>query len=240
MDSVLPHWRAFSPGYRLELVDAGGELGHVFCGAHDIPGAECFGARHPLLRLLTLDTSDERLGLGGLGVPQVHLLYCWTCDFGSYDYSLQADGSVTVHGEAEWQIMAAKQGVNIREVRRSLQEPPTFPYEGYPDHFPRRGVVLDALDRVAQAAVIDAETGVGRIARGALGPPPHQVGGFPALVQPSDLVPRCKQCNGETTFVAAIGDDSGTERGFTGNVLVQVLFFLCADCRRMSAFNICD
>jgi hypothetical protein len=239
VDERLPGWRAFSPGLRLRLVETGGDGLHVFCGESDVVGGTCFLGRHPFMRLLSLDTSDARLGLSGLGVPFVHLLYCWTCEpIRPFTYSLEADGSVRVHGEESWNRFLLKMGKDPEAILRAVQSSPVlFPYEGYPRFFPRKRVVLEPLGAAAQSEIVER-----LVARtGESSQPFHQVGGLPVLVQPSrDLAPDCDQCGAPTTFVAAIGDDSGTPEGFTGNGWVQVLFFLCPDCRRVVAFNICD
>lgn len=100
----LDHWKCYGPGHWLDLEDPAGQVQHAFCGVHQIRGAWCVFGDHPLLRLASFDTADERLGLGGLGVAYVHLLYCWRCDLGHLEYRLEQeqDGGVTVLGEHEW------------------------------------------------------------------------------------------------------------------------------------------
>src|SRR5258708_9570244 len=57
-----------------------GEHGHRFCGPHDIDGAWCPNCDKALLRFLTLDTADLRLGLEYSPVRLIHLLFCWECN----------------------------------------------------------------------------------------------------------------------------------------------------------------
>src|SRR5215471_13434311 len=111
----VPQWLTFSQGFRVDYREDAVSTRHVFCGEHDIRGARCFAGRHPLLRFLSLDTSDERLGLSSLGVPFVHLLYCWRCDVGEFDYRLERDGGVTL----------------LDVPHLDLEDADDYPYDGY-------------------------------------------------------------------------------------------------------------
>jgi hypothetical protein len=64
---VLDHLKCFSTGYWLNLQEPAGPVRHPFCGVHEIRGAHCFHGDHPVLRFLSLDTSDSLLGLHDLG-----------------------------------------------------------------------------------------------------------------------------------------------------------------------------
>lgn len=234
-------WKVFSPGYGLVLEPPDEAAQHTFCGAHRIPGAWCFYGDHPLLRLLSLDTADERLGLADLGVPQVHLLYCWRCDVGDLDYRLERDGSVSVFGEKEWGALLRQRGVDIEEVRARLRQPETdYPYSGYPAAFPSRSARLVAVAQDDEQALLAAERGEDVSLPEALTTPKHQVGGLPYLVQGTSYIPACPGCGADMAFVATIADDCGDPRGFVGNEWVQVVFFLCADCKRVHALNMAD
>lgn len=236
----LEHWSCFSPGYALDLEEASGPVRHAFCGTHEIPGAWCFFGDHSLLRFLSLDTRDERLGLAELGVPHVHLLYCWRCDVGRLDYRLERDGGVTLLGEREWIDGLRVAGHDPDEIRARLRDPATdYPYPDYPAAFPLRDARLRPVDAAAQAAIVAAERD-GEEVPPELDRARHQVGGLPYLVQGSSHVPRCGDCGKPMAFVASIADDCADPRGFTSNEGVQVLFFLCPACRRVNAFNVCD
>lgn len=84
-------------GYFLEIVkpqDDGHR--HAFCGPHLIPGAHCPNCDKPLLRFLSLDTCDPRLGLQHCPFPALPLVYCWTCNIAQepFLYQVNADGGV--------------------------------------------------------------------------------------------------------------------------------------------------
>lgn len=237
----LRAWRSYSPGYTVSYSSSrnAARSPHIFCGKHEIAGARCFVGEHALLRFLTLDVSDERLGLGHLGVPAVHLLYCWRCDVGDLDYTLEQDGSVTVHGEKAWRKMLKKSGIDPRDVRKEITTNQAFPYERYPDFFPARRAVLSKLNAREQQSLLAHE--LGQASKRAKEPVSrHQVGGLPFLVQRSDFVPECDECDARLTFLAVIADDCADRRGFTGNSFVQVLFFICDRCNRVKAMNACD
>jgi hypothetical protein len=93
---------------------------HVFCGAHDIAGAGCPNCDRPLMQMMSLDASDERLELTELGVARVPLLFCWKCNIaqGITQYRLRRDG-----------------GIELLVFLRGTQGP-NFPYSDYPHSFP--------------------------------------------------------------------------------------------------------
>jgi hypothetical protein len=191
--------------------------------------------QHPLLRFLSLDTSDLRLGFAAIGVPFVHLLYCWRCDVGDLDYFLHPDGSVTLPDAAAWSVDTP----HVVAVRAQVNSPDhDFPYPDYPPHFPPRGASLTRLPADEQQRLLATELGEQE-------PPAddafrHQVGGLPRLAQGADYIPSCNGCGQPMAFVAAIADDCADPRGFTDNGSVQVLYFLCSGCRRMHAMNVVD
>jgi hypothetical protein len=237
----LAHWKSFSTGYRLDLAEPAGASTHAFCGAHDIRGAWCFSGDHPLLRFVSFDTRDDRLGFNELGVPFVHLLYCWRCDVGDLEYRLERDGGVTALGEREWIEGLKRAGYEPEEVRERLRKPETdFPYQDYPWAFPLQSVELRQISGGEQNAILASELDGAVALPAALGLPCHQVGGLPYLTQGSSCVPSCPECSEPMAFVASIADDCGDPRGFTSNEFVQVVFFLCPRCRRMKAGNMCD
>jgi hypothetical protein len=69
--------------------------------------------------------------------------------------------------------------------------------------------------------------------------PEHQIGGEPFLLQPW-IELSCVRCGRVMPFLASIGDDSGSERGFTGNAFVQTVFSLCMVCRTVGAYQQSD
>jgi len=195
--------------------DTPSEFAHQFCGKHEIRGAACPNCKKPLLRQLTLDTRDPRLECAELGVPFVHLLFCWTCILaqGRTAYQLLPDGGVQL----------------IRH--RSGEPEASIPYQGYPDAFVGGPCELTPLLE-AEQAVLDAlnakQVSVPSLPKGQwhLGVPRHQVGGRPRFLQgaPVALCPRCAL---PLAFLASCGDNTCDGRGFTGNAFMQTIFMVC-------------
>lgn len=104
-------------GFRLRLDKQGR---HIFCGAHDIPGGGCPNCSRPLLQMMSLDATDDRLHLAPLGVKRVPLMFCWQCNIAQdvTQYRLRHDG-----------------GIDLLRFKRGTQGP-DFPYSDYPVSFP--------------------------------------------------------------------------------------------------------
>ncbi len=67
-----------SPGYALRVKKS--QYGHHFGGTHSIEAANCPNCNKPLLQHLLIDCEDQRLGLQGMGIPFLPLLYCMRCE----------------------------------------------------------------------------------------------------------------------------------------------------------------
>ena len=209
---------------------------HEFCGEHAIAGADCPNCQKPLLRFLTLDKSDTRIGLSHLGERQIHCLFCWTCNIAqkTFYYKHNADGSVSFlefgEGGAETD----------------------FPYDDYPAAFPGASSILLEISEDAQNAIKSVNAGRSKISSLRDKHPDlfgcrHQVCGQPFLTQRNpdyeigrDI--RCPECKKRMPFFATIANDCLDERGFAGEegAGVQVLFNLCRVCLTMHAFQQCD
>lgn len=210
------------------------KFGHQFCGAHNIAGANCPNCQKPLLRFLTLDTTDERIGLSQLGERRIHCLFCWTCNIAHepFYYKHHDDGSIAL-------IEYGKDGVEV-----------DFPYEDYPSAFPEASVTLLEIASDAQKAIQSVNAGRLKISSWRDKHPDlfgcqHQIGGEPFLIQrnpnyATERDIRCPECKKSTPFFVSIADDCLDERGFTENDGVQVIFNLCRQCLTMCAFQQCD
>ena len=221
-------------GYWLDFAEGGGGPTHEFGGAHQVPGSECPTCHKPLLRLLTLDSTDKRLNLSTFVAPRVHLLYCWTCSipYGDFCYELLQDG-----------------GVNILSCK--VGDPGAFgpdgPYDGYPGVFPGRLVTLKPLTEEEQRAIhekqhedIDVPDEFSYVED-----PRHQIGGDPLILNPQFPL-ACPKCDSEMPFLATICDNAGGNGfpdgyvSFTGNLGVQMVFHLCRNCAVVCAYHSVD
>jgi len=215
---------------------APGSFQHVMGGQHSISGADCPNCEKPLLRFLSLDTTDERLGLRGLDAPHLPLLYCWPCGISEEEffYRVKKDGSV--------ELVASGYG------------PPSdrYPYEGYPDHFPMRRVELRAIpdgDQELVRAINRSSYSPFSAAHEHLRSARHQIGGEAFLWQPLREDLTCPDCSLEMLFLATICDNAvgpdvrkgyREEVSFTKNLGVQVVYHYCRDCSVVGAYQMCD
>ncbi|MDX1984176.1 MAG: hypothetical protein SFV51_28130 [Bryobacteraceae bacterium] len=213
------------------VLDFGAREGfkHEFCGPHSIQGGLCPNCHKPLLRLLSLDTRDERLRLGRVGFPYLHLMYCWTCAIPS-DYFIYR--------------MSPAGGLDLHYYGRGAGREP---YAGYPPHFPGRRVSLRALSRRQQTVMrvfntpsILAPTAEEEL----LIEPLHQIGGEPHLIAPLNDV-LCQKCGHKMPMLASVCDNAGGAgvrpgyaESFTQNAEVQVMFHYCRRCWVVGAYHI--
>lgn len=218
-------------GYFVEFIHPQDEgFGHVFCGPHEIPGAWCPNCDKLLLRFLSLDTRDPRLGLQDKPFPFLHLLNCWTCNI-AHDplfYRVNPDGGVSL----------------IKYGMAGVEE--DFPYEYYPRHFPGTPIQLVPLTEDEQLTICQINEGIlepfDTPFNTSLSCPTHQVGGEPWLVQ-SDWdcwKMDCPECGEEMPCLASIGDSNLLPRGFTENSYVQFVFSYCPECDVVGALQQCD
>jgi hypothetical protein len=240
-------WQAIPPsGYFVELTDTCTRTsGHVFCGRHSVPGAWCPNCDKPFLRFLRLDLSDPLIQLFRAG-EYVSLVYCWTCPVAQEDlyYQCRIGGGIS--------ILSCGRGSPSSE----------FPYSDYPVSFPERNVRLVPIPHSTQELFCKANRGklsgtysdVGgmpvfenapgvscqdAVLRAAGMEPTHQIGGEPLLLD-TYWPMRCPKCRRRMPFLASIGNESGTEGGFSGNPCVQVLYHYCRTCRCVGAYHQTD
>ena len=206
MDDFEPRIRSVpEAGFELVLDQSDGVGRHVFCGDHEIAGADCPNCCAPLMQMMVLDVSDEQLTLGQLGVERVPLLFCWRCNIaqGVTQYQLLRDG-----------------GIELLKFKRGTQGP-DFPYDDYPESFPRATFDLVAVSGEQSLA------------------PRHQVGGKPYLMQGLRDI-RCKVCRRRMSFLACVADGATEGRSFVDNSFVQVLFHICPTDAVVASYHECD
>jgi|GEM_PF-1311598 len=225
------------------------EYKHYFCGPHDVPGAFCPNCMKPLLRLLAIDTRDERLGLTYCPFPIFSLFHCMTCEI--------------LNGVFYYQIHATDGRISILDYKEGTVQPEYIPFypKPYPRHFQGQPIQLVPLSEEQQWYIINNQ----RLAEEytsdiytydmekreqfakkinefhkqyiRLKIDAHQIGGFPKLTQGWEVMTgqgwdghMCPLCNQEMTFLAAIDDKNTDPRGFVGTEIGQFLFTWCSRC----------
>lgn len=158
------------------------------------------------------------------------LIFGWKCAIHLADFTYQVlDDRVTLlrYGEGD---------VDVDD----------FPYPDYPIIFPAlrfdaRDVTLDeaaqwsTLNAMAlHGELVDSDSPLWDAAQ-----PRHQFGGEPYLLNPADAEATCPLCGGSMPVFATVSDDAGVEKQpFFVNAFVQLVYFLCASCRVLTARNL--
>jgi hypothetical protein len=199
---------------------------HIFCGPNEYEEL-CPNCNKPLLVMLTLDTTDDRLLLDDPHFKRLRLCFCWTCNIAQDPFCYQFDyhGGIRLlkHGEGG--------GAN------------DFPYDNYPLYFPSQSMELTHIDYEDQSIIhrLNANAPDEHLLvkkRPDLSQPKHQIGGEPYWVggKPStDII--CQKCRTIMPFLASIADDATEGLKFTGNPSTQTLFFLCRRCFIVAAYQ---
>jgi hypothetical protein len=218
-----PEW-----GFSLNFDPGPGDVVHEFCGPHEIEGATCPNCSKPLLRLVSLSSTDKRLNVDPARTPTVHLLYCWRCSipYGVFSYLIREDS-----------------GIELLELPPTNEYAfgPKGPYDGYTGTFPLKKVGLAPLSEEEHQKQKVAQSDVDLALE--LYPQQHQIGGSPVILNPMPMT--CPTCSKESPFFALICDDaSGNAPGdvpasqsFTDNVGVQMVFHFCRGCSVVSAYH---
>jgi hypothetical protein len=199
---------------------------HTFCGEHDIEGAYCPNCKKPLLRLLSLDTSDPLVGWPGAeGI--LPLLFCWTCNIAQqpFCYTWFQSGAVRLD-------RFGSGGASLG-----------FPYAQYPICFPMVEARLVPIERQQQDLIRGINSGEVDLTDAYetsldIAKPRHQVGGEPYMVtawENRHPTPICCHCEADMQFLASMADYCLDPRGFTGDEFVQLLYFVCTECRAIEA-----
>jgi len=221
---------SFSPdGYFLTSVEGGEHPPlHTMGGPQSIPGAISPDSGAPLLLVATLNLRDARLHVPRTAVERLHLLYSWTCPISEGPFSYRETAS----------------GVELLQGRRG-DAFDDFPYAGYPAFFPETSLALQRLTEEEQRVIlklnrreddpIALESSFSHLAV-----PASQIGGEPRLLQWPLHRFECPECRRMMPLLAMIGNRNGSERGFTGNDFVQMLFFFCVACSVVTAENVTD
>ncbi len=214
-------------GYYLKVVPEGDS--HSFCGEHHIEGAKCPNCKKPLLRFLTLNLNDSKLAINLSGIEYLHCLYCWTCELSQepFYYELLNNDSV--------KLLQYRSGKSYDD----------FPYTNYPSFFPKKDITLQEINKKEQKEIIELNTGVAdeweiMQSNPELCKPHNQIGGVPFMSGDIETL-TCPCChNNDMEFIASICDDESNNLCFVDNEYVQVLFFLCEQCKIIGAVHQVD
>ena len=215
-------------GYFITASKSDASSAHSLCGDQSIRGAISPNSGLPLLLVASLDLTDPRLGITDPRLKTLHLLYSWTCPISDGEFTYRETDS----------------GI---QVLKYTAGPPhkDFPYDKYPPSFPRITAQLQQVDQHEQSIIralnrrendpILLEEQFPQLAT-----PRSQVGGEPRLMQWPLPQRTCPECGEAMPLLAAIGDENGTSRGFSGNPFVQLLYFFCVPCGAVTTYNITD
>ena len=215
-------------GYFVEMTDLSfsthSKRNHKLCGSHNITNGICPNCSKPLLRLLDLSVSDERLEIRSDSFESVPLLFCWTCNIAQEPFFYQIVSSNSIH-----LLEYGKGGVTN-----------DFPFEHYPLYFPERRVILKEISPDCQSLIQMINSGDSEIsyAYPELAKPRHQIGGEPFLFDYNSMA--CISCKNEIPLLATIGDEAPDNISFTGNEFVQIAYYFCRNCSIVGASQMCD
>ncbi len=196
------------------------ELGngpHRLCGDHRFDSALCPNCRHKLLHVATLNVKADTL-LSDLASREqkLVLLFCWRCP-----------------AAKRLQYRVLNDVVAIFEAESGNEEP-GFPYAAYPDSFPE---ISFSLYRAPDEDL--TELGDWNECTHEVEVPRHEIGGQPRTWQ-SISSPTCSACGSIMEYLATVGDANNDPRGFTNNVGVMMLFFVCPHCEVIHATHQVD
>ena len=203
---------------------------HEFCGPNAIPGAHCPNCDKPLLKLAKLSATDPVLELDPQRIPDLPLLYCWTCaiPYGEFRYKIHPDGSVKV--------------VTFLDKYEEAFGP-DGPYDGYTGEYPARSFCLAPQSSKEQSLLRSHFEGEDVDVPDDL--IQHQIGGLPMIYNPQSDI--CPECGEEMPTFASIADNAlgngyaeKAEGSFVDNCGVQTVFLLCRNCSLVSAYHSCD
>jgi hypothetical protein len=226
------------PGFALRFGARSARWGHYLGGSHSIRGAQCPNCEKPLIQYLSLNVRDPRLNLDSLGVERLSLLSCMRCAlcFRKFEYQL--------HGTTQIAILRAHLGERMWEdwYRRGIGdelEQLHFDLSPIPEHIQDLHRRMTEGYQPTQSEELEIAQFTGNFANPDVGGYPivdgvNQIGGLTFFTQPI-RIPRCTQCAWQGTrrrmsFLASLVDNDRLHLriGIEG---VQVLFFLCPDCR---------
>lgn len=217
------------------------ESTHYLFGPNRYNGAGCPNCPKPLTQLLSIDTTDLRLGLVNPVFTHLPLLTCWTCGIpqGNLWYRIIGEGSI--------ELISANKGTI---------PPECWPSPNYPAFFPGTPVQLQALSAEKQWFAKHINHFVEEYAAGCSWIPEadneydayqeflqqhqdiadwtHQIGGEPRLMNPW-YSSSCCICHVPMPYLASIEDDSLTGEKITSDYCQMVCNY-CATCHVVCAF----
>jgi predicted nucleic-acid-binding Zn-ribbon protein len=218
-------------GYRLvNILNQDSPYKHLFCGQPELKNAISPVTGKPLLRFLSLDTTDPRLELETSKIKRIELLYSLTCRISWIDffYKIIDDRIEILNLDVNF--------INSEEVYTDV------PYEDYPIFFPGIRVDLipvDENERDIVKEINETDNLELDLQYPELSEPYHQLGGEPYFVQKPDVL-ACPLCGKDMFFFASIGNNNGQAKGFFDNDYMQIIYQICKKCFVIAAYNRCD
>ena len=232
-----PMRRELMPGYFIKFAGDPTYQHHIG-GRTEMHGAQCPNCRKPLMLYLSLDTTDARLGLQGIGVDVLRLFACLRCalTWHGFAYTILDENSVKLveyHvGQTTWDDWYEDVGVDMISHRPIVLESiPARVIELYERLNDEQTLTESEEMEIAQVtnSFADKEAGGYPVVDVV-----NQVGGTTFLPQLLDA-PHCRRCaeqgnDHQTFFLASLTNDAkqGLKIAHDGT---QLVFFLCPVCR---------
>lgn len=216
-----------SPGYFLVPSVEPAHALHSVGGSNE-SGAVSPNSGKPLLRLMTVDLSDQRIPVKINGCRFARFYYSWTCG---------------IH-EGPFYYKLLNESIAILKYQRGISSD-DFPYAGYPTSLPaelRRLELISQQDQdLIQQMNVDAPDAFEISERRPdLATPRCQIGGVPRCMQWPLSSLKCPECGAEMPVFASVGDSLAQGFRMTGNEFVQVVYHVCLACAILGAYNLCD
>lgn len=201
-------------------------------GECELSGALSPNTSLPLTQHARLELSKDYLWLNDWPGNAIHFLYSWKCAIHEGYFSYQ-------YGDKK---------IDIIEYTRGDDDYYGFPYEGYPGIFEEKKFELKLATEAEQAVIAklnepdcEPEYQFDDPDANRLSIPTHQFGGQPYFLGGVPEAKRCPNCSKEMELLSSIGNESYSDNdGFFGNDFVQLLYWICSDCRVISVDNIAD
>lgn len=211
------------------------QFGHKFGGKVDCRNAQCPNCEKSLMLHLTLDCSDDRLGLADLGLSTLPLFYCMRCALCWSDlvYEIHSSDEIELLSVCEGELMEEwySEGNGDSFVERAIS------LERVPEGFHRLAAKLNNNEKLSEEEILAYATATENFSKPEFGGGPgvdviNQVLGCAFLQQRLDN-PDCELCDSPMSFLASLCNDARNDVkvAYEGG---QIVFFLCKHCKTIN------